>query len=587
MSNFRLLRPAVLGLLLLAATSTAAAERTAPEILPQSTAVYLEIRDPQQLISTVYDHKLTQRFYELDQVRSAMEKKEYLQFKAGVAVIESQMGMPWRKIVGQAAGGGIAAAIDAKTKGAVVVARSLNEATGPKMLDILANLAQQDAKNKGNPDPIQTGEYRGVKTYTVGKGTIAATAGWIVATNNEELGKKVVDNILDSTAESFVANDQFAKAHAAEDASTTLWGYINTATIRDAGLAKKVFGGQADNPLAELIFGGILSTLQKTPFVTFDLTVGEQDIKLKATAPYDRAWAGEAREYFFGPEGKGTAPPLLAVDGAIASLSGYRDASAMWRHAGDLFNEQTSEELTKADSSLTTLFAGKDFGDDILGAFQPEGYVVVVRQEFAKDQPAPAIKLPAFGVVAEMRDPTKMQPELRRIFQSLVGFFNVIGAMNGQPQLELDMEKGDGTQFVTAGYLPDTKSKDQQALKINYNFSPSIGFVGGRFVLASTKELAHALVATKPGERSASDGSPVVNTSGVLHFDKLQETLRDNRSQLVSQNMLNEGHTKEEAEKQIGVLLELVGYLDRLGVSLDTTASELRLSVDVGLKQAD
>jgi hypothetical protein len=78
-----------------------------------------------------------------------------------------------------------------------------------------------------------------------------------------------------------------------------------------------------------------------------------------------------------------------------------------------------------------------------------------------------------------------------------------------------------------------------------------------------------------------------VNSSGLLHFDKLQETLRDNRSQLVSQNMLNEGHTKEEAEKQIGVLLELVGYLDQLGVSLDTTAGELRLSVDVGLKQTD
>jgi hypothetical protein len=487
MPNFRLLRPAVLGLLLLAAARATTAERTAPEILPPTTAAYVEIRDPQKLIDTVYDHKLTQRFYELDQVRSAMEKKEYLQFKAGVAVIESQMGLPWRKIVGQAAGGGIAAAIDAKTKGVVVVARSLDETTGPKLLDILANLAQQDAKNKGNPDPIQTGEYRGIKTYKAGKATIATIAGWIVATNKEELGKKVVDNILDSPAESLATNEQFTKANPTEDASTTLWGYINTATVRDAGLAKKVFGGQAENPLAELIFGGILSTLQKTPFVTFGLTVSDQDIKLKATAPYDRAWAGEAREYFFGPDSKGTAPPLLAVDGAIACVSGYRNVSAMWRRAGDLFNEQTSEELTKADSSLTTLFAGKDFGEDILGAFQPEGQIVVMRQEFGKDQPTPAIKLPAFGVVAEMRDPTKMQPELRRIFQSLVGFLNVVGAMNGQPQLELDMEKGDGTQFVTAGYLPDSKSKDQQGLKINYNFSPSIGFVGGRFVLASTK----------------------------------------------------------------------------------------------------
>ena len=48
-----------------------------------------------------------------------------------------------------------------------------------------------------------------------------------------------------------------------------------------------------------------------------------------------------------------------------------------------------------------------------------------------------------------------MQPELRRTFQSLIGFLNIVGAMNGQPQLDLDMEKSEAAQFVTASYLPD------------------------------------------------------------------------------------------------------------------------------------
>ena len=86
--------------------------------------------------------------------------------------------------------------------------------------------------------------------------------------------------------------------------------------------------------------------------------------------------------------------------------------------------------------------------------------MVVARQLFAEGQPAPAIKLPAFGVVAELKDPAKMQPELRRTFQSLVGFLNIVGAMNGQPQLDLDMEKSDAAQFVTASYLPDPNAKD-------------------------------------------------------------------------------------------------------------------------------
>ena len=137
----------------------------------------------------------------------------------------------------------------------------------------------------------------------------------------------------------------------------------------------------------------------------------------------------------------------------------------MWRRAGDLFNEQTNEELAKADSGLTTLFGGKDFGEDILGALRPETQVVVARQVFAAGQSTPAIKLPAFGLVAELKDPAKMQPELRRTFQSLIGFLNVVGAMNGQPQLDLDMEKSDAAQFVTASYLPDPDAKDQRRLE--------------------------------------------------------------------------------------------------------------------------
>jgi hypothetical protein len=121
-------------------------------------------------------------------------------------------------------------------------------------------------------------------------------------------------------------------------------------------------------------------------------------------------------------------------------------------------------------------------------------------------------------------------------------------------------------------------------LKINYNFSPSIAFAGSRFVVSSTKELAKTLATAKAADRPPADFTRVVNTDAVLHFDALREILDDNRGQLVAQNMLSEGRTKEEAEKAIGVLLELVGWLDRAAVTLDTTPSELRLSLDIGIK---
>jgi hypothetical protein len=156
--------------------------------------------------------------------------------------------------------------------------------------------------------------------------------------------------------------------------------------------------------------------------------------------------------------------------------------------------------------------------------------------------------------------------------------------MDGQPQLDLDMEKSDTVQFITSSYIADPKAKDGQAAKINYNFSPSIAFAGNRFVVASTKAMAHALAAARPTDQPAAEAGRVTNTDAVVRFDTLEEILADNRGQLVAQNMLNEGHTKEEAERDVGVLLALVGWLDHLDFAMDTTQSELRLSLDLALK---
>ena len=92
---------------------------------------------------------------------------------------------------------------------------------------------------------------------------------------------------------------------------------------------------------------------------------------LSASALYDRTWAGESREYYFGPQGKGTAPQLSVDEprDCVCRDQLPRRFSHVAAGLEDLLSEQNNEELAKADSSLTTLFAGKDFGEDILGAF--------------------------------------------------------------------------------------------------------------------------------------------------------------------------------------------------------------------------
>jgi hypothetical protein len=313
------------------------------------------------------------------------------------------------------------------------------------------------------------------------------------------------------------------------------------------------------------------------------MQVSSERLHLAIVSPFDRGWAGDAREHYFGPVGAGTAPPLLLAGEAILTLGAYRDISGMWLRAGDLFNEKTNEELAKADSNLTTFFGGKDFGEDILGALDPRVQIVVTRQEFAAGQPTPAIRLPAFALAAELKDPATMQPELRRTFQSLVGFLNIIGAMNGQPQLDQEQEKNERGQLIVARYLRDAKTKDL-GLKIHYNFSPTVAFAGRRFIVSSTEQLARQLVTQAVDARPAGDADRVLNSDAVFRFQPLRDILADNRSQLVAQNMLEQGHTKEEAERDVAALLELIGWLDQAALKLDTTAKSAKISLDVALK---
>jgi hypothetical protein len=62
----------------------------------------------------------------------------------------------------------------------------------------------------------------------------------------------------------------------------------------------------------------------------------------------------------------------------------------------------------------------------------------------------------------------------------------------------------------------------------------------------------------------------------------LRSILHDNREQLIAQNMLEKGHSREEAEKEIGGLLMLLSWLGdaRLRLAREEGALRAELSVD-------
>jgi hypothetical protein len=254
----------------------------------------------------------------------------------------------------------------------------------------------------------------------------------------------------------------------------------------------------------------------------------------------------------------------------------------MWNAAPDIFDEKANAGLSQANSNLSNLFAGQDFGEDVLGAMRPEIQFVLARQDYTKsDLPTPKIKLPAGAIVFQLKDPAKSSRRMKVAYQSIIGFLNIAGAQNGQPQFDLDTETHEGGKIVSATYLLDEEEQQAKDGKINYNFSPSIGLIDDRLIIASTKRLARELVSlVKTPKTSAA--KQATNTQLQLNAQTLHAVLDDNKKQLVAQNVLEKGHTRQQAEAEIGVLLSILGWAKDASLKLSADKQSMRL--EVGLR---
>lgn len=557
-------------------------ELSAADLLPSSTLLYLEIAKPSTVVDFVLNHPLRAAVESLPQVVAAKESQAYVAFRGGVALFEASMTMYWPQAVDTLTSGGLVIGFDAKTEGFAALALGKDAAKTELFRETVLSAIRMSGKNQPR---VKEGEYRGIKAHQVGPDLrLAVLDRWLLVTNKAELGQSIIERFLDSsasrqtTASSLATQPKFISALKTRNASTSLWGFADIASLREAGVAPKLYSGKTPNILVEILAGGILSNLQQTPFGTLELSLQPDRIAARATAPHDPTWIGERREYFFGASGNASAPGLLEAEDRIASLSAYRGVAEMWLRSGDLLTEKASEELAQVDATLSTFFSGRDFGEDVLSALDDQVQLIVAAQHFDASDPQPVIKLPAFAVQVKMKNPAETEPEMRRVFMSLIGFLNVIGAMNGQPQFDFDMRDLPQGKIIAAIYVPPSDEAEMAQAPINFNFTPCLAFVGERLIVASTQTLARQLVQQPPARPLESKSNTLLEIAAA----PIRQALHDNIESLIAQNMLENGHPREAAEAEIGLLLDLLGFFD--GASLELKPANGQLSLDAEIR---
>lgn len=551
--------------------------RVAADLLPASVVAYAEVPRLGDVIKVVMEHPLRQSIQSMPVVQLTLESDGAKPLRDGMAAFEGSMGRPWNEAIAVLTDGGIHVAFDASTEGAALLIKSSDRDQLERFRNATLAIIQLA---QGDFGIVDQAVYRGFTAYAVGNNLkMALVDHWFIVTNKSELGKSIIDRYLDGGKDSLANSENFKTiARSAGDAS--LKAFFDLQTLRQAGVAPKAYSGKTDNIAAEALLGGIVSNLQHAPSALAVLDLERSTAKLSLATEHKVQW-GQGREYFFGENGDASAPPLLDVPERLLAISTYRDLSQMWLRAPDLMSDKANEELAKADTGLTTFFSGRDFGEDILGSLQPGIQLLVQRQSFDPELPQPAIKLPSFAMQFRMRTPEVTTKEFRRVFQNVIGFINVVGAMQGQPQLDLGFEQSDSATLITATYIPPRDEQDVAAAAINYNFSPTIAFAGDRMVISSTSQLAQTISAMNDESESKADHP---NTHAVIQFDALAATLSDNRSQLVAQNMLEKGHGPDQAEAEIGMLFDVLEMFENVSMDLDVVEEQLKLSLQVKVK---
>lgn len=561
-----------------------AAEPTAADLLPASVVAYAEISAPSQLVDAVRNHPLRRALEALPEYKALTEENpDYLKARAGVGIFEFVAKRKWHEAIDDAAGEGLFFAVDAKTEGAIAMAHAPDKDKLNQLRDRLLKAARDDAERKGNPVPFEERDYRGQKVYKAEKALVGTFGRWLIVTNKPELGRAVADNLLDGGQDTLAGKEGFQAARKSVAGKPAAWAYVDVKTLREAGVAKAIYKDKSDNFGAELLIGGIFATLKNTATATAAVYVDDDQLRLAMNVPHDPAAVLEKKEFYFGEEGQGAAPVVLAPKNALAAITSYRDMGEMWRRRSDLFDENVNAQLAQADSNLSTVFAGLDFGREVLGAIKPQVQIISTAQNFNdRKTRVPNIKLPATALVFQLKEPDKMRRQLKVSFQSLVGLTNLGAGQNELPQLELKTEETDEGQLVSATYenLPDDAEVSNDII---YNFSPSLAFVGDHFIVSSTRELAVELMALARQEPRPPVADRVVNTRMTIDSDVLRRVLQDNREALIAQNMLEKGHAREAAEKEIGALFTLMKLMGDVAVELSTGDNRLSLEVSVGL----
>jgi hypothetical protein len=551
--------------------------------IPDNAVICIELNRPTALLETLANDDACKAIQALPAFQSLKASPQVGGLLTVIKVLEASLETDWRTGLGTLTGGGITFAICADGS-ALTIIESEDERMLNRLHEILLGFARGEADKAGQPGRVASAEYMGATGWTFnGKEAHAIVANRMISANRPEALKAALELRNNSGGANLASRDDYQKVRkmVAPDAIGMI--YVNMEVFRNIpGLAGALDKG-SQNPLAALLFAGIIDAVRNSTAMGVGLYAKESTLTLEALLDGKLIDPKGPAAFALPPAGAG-APPLLSAPRCIASLSFHRDLHSFYAAKDSLFPERTGG-LIFFENMMGIFFSGRDLTDEVLARTTPEVRFVVARQEYDPKNGTPQVQIPGFALVLKLRDTEAFDEIAEEAWQKAVGLINFTRGQQGLPGLIIDRPTHNGTKF-TAAYFSTAGLEETTNLHTRFNFRPALALPADYLILSTSDGLARDLIDAATAEASQSPKPAAgVHTMAQLDGGQLASILRANYDALVRQNMVSKGNTREAAETTIGLLITVAGFVDEVTLSIgaekELTRARLQLALNL------
>lgn len=564
--------------LLLAGAARAETPPDPLRLVPDQADLMVRIDNPRQLVETYTTLDLFQQLYKFEAFQEYVDSTNVRRFQQLVAHFEKQLGAKWPEVLDKAAGGGIvvAAKLGPQPAPAVLVVQSKDEAALKKLVQVTLDVIEQELARQDSKVKPEKGSYRDLPTVKVGNDLHAGLAGSaLLVSNNEKALHLALDLHLDKGKNSLANVASIGDARKLLPAQPLGWLWLNMETVHKAPQAKDIFTLPRNDAILTVLFGGLLDVAGRAPFLAAGLCRDDRGFVFSVRLPKGREGSSPALTTHIPPADTVGTLPLLEPKGVVYSTSSYTDLGKFWENREKLFNAQQVKALEDADKNTAKLPIRVQISK-VLTEVGPHQRFVVAHQPKFGYKITPDQKLPAFGLVVDMREPEKFSKMMEGIIRA--------GALLGAAQFKLQLVEEKVGDLTLVGYrFPEDVKQVPMENTLVYNFSPCFVAVGDQFVVASTMELGRELIDLVQKEaKNPPKKNPLASVSRVYSSGGA-DLLAAVEDQLFAQIILDRAIPPAEAKKQVKELVDFVRKLGAFDIEQAYNAQDFRYDFRLNL----